>query len=73
MDLLTNYFTRNDITITADGSTFNIRQGQRLLANLYWANRDAKWFSDPDEFQPFRFTNDPVGLLVIIRLRYNSH
>ncbi|EDV28128.1 uncharacterized protein TRIADDRAFT_53403 [Trichoplax adhaerens] len=50
---------RNDMNISVDGSTYNIRKGQRLLANLYWANRDPKWFDNPDEFQPFRFSNYP--------------
>jgi cytochrome P450 len=39
---------------------YDIPKGSRVVVNLMGPNRNAKWFAEPDEFRPTRFTG--IGL-----------
>jgi hypothetical protein len=46
---------QEDATVESYTGAYHVRRGERLVGNIWFAQRDARVFPDPDEFNPDRF------------------
>lgn len=62
--VLTDRVCNKDLTFIVDGQTVSIKEGQKIWFPIYGLHMDAKYFPDPEKFDPERYNEENVSKIV---------
>lgn len=62
--LLTDRLCNKEITLIVDGQTVTMKPGQHIWIPIYGLHMDAKYFPDPEKFDPERYSDENASKIV---------
>lgn len=62
--MMTDRVCNKEIAFIVDGQTITIKEKQQLWIPIYGLHMDAKYFPDPEKFDPERYNEENVGKIV---------